>query len=382
MQLFLWAEDAEAELRAELSQAFPAAPVRSEPGAVLASEFVTVAEPRLPHLVYARQWLADAELVRAESIRAWAEAIAERTAGILPDDQPWGLHIEPHYGVKTVHRMGARAWHTAQRSRSSESGKTAVQERSGEVESSAGRHRCRLIREAVAELLRKRRRHLLRRLRSEPAAFTPADSLVQVLLTSPEAGYVSVCRAPVPAAQSHLISAFPKGEVAVASDPLAPSRAFAKLVEAEQRMGRGIGRGATCVDLGASPGSWTYVAVQRGANVVAVDRSELREDLMSEGRVRFQRGDAFRFEPERPVDWLLCDVIAPPERSAELLVNWLRRRWCRQFVVTLKLRDTSGQEVLGLLKRELPQLSQAFWLTRLSANKKEVCAFGWSGPDA
>ncbi|HEY3500422.1 MAG TPA: SAM-dependent methyltransferase, partial [Polyangiaceae bacterium] len=130
------------------------------------------------------------------------------------------------------------------------------------------------------------------------------------------------------------------------------------------------------VDLGASPGSWTYVCVQRGALVTAVDRSELRADLMRHPNVRFQRGDAFRFEPKQPVSWLVCDVIARAERSAELLSRWLRERWCRHFVVTLKIDDDEAGAVLSKLGRDLPSLTREFWLLRLSANKKEVCAFG------
>jgi 23S rRNA (cytidine2498-2'-O)-methyltransferase len=233
-----------------------------------------------------------------------------------------------------------------------------------------------LIREALLDLLQRKRRHLLRRLRAEPGPFAAEDSLVQLLLTGPEAGYLSVARAPMPFEQRHLISPFGKGEAPGASDKLAPSRAFAKLVEAELRLGRRIQAGETCVDLGAAPGSWTYVAVQRGARVLAVDPSPLREDLMRHGQVQFHAGDAFRFAPPRPVDWLLCDVIAAPERTAALLLEWLRRAWCRRFVVTLKLKDATGADALEKLKRELPPLTRELFLTRLCANKKEVCAFG------
>jgi 23S rRNA (cytidine2498-2'-O)-methyltransferase len=202
-------------------------------------------------------------------------------------------------------------------------------------------------------------------------------------LTAPDTGFISVALAPLPFEQRRLISPFPKGELPVASDKTAPSRAFAKLVEAELRLGRSIQRGETCVDLGAAPGSWTYVAVSRGASVIAVDRSPLREDLMQSPQVDFQSGDAFRFQPPRPVDWLLCDVIAAPERTAELLLEWLRRGWCRHFVVTLKVgkgqmtgSDGTGAEALARLKRELPPLTRELYLTRLCANKREVCAFG------
>jgi 23S rRNA (cytidine2498-2'-O)-methyltransferase len=97
---------------------------------------------------------------------------------------------------------------------------------------------------------------------------------------------------------------------------------------------------------------------------------------MANRQVEFQPGDAFRFQPPRPVDWLLCDVIAAPERTAALLLDWLRRGWCRHFVVTVKLKDTPGADVLATLKRELPPLTRELFLTRLCANKKEICAFG------
>jgi 23S rRNA (cytidine2498-2'-O)-methyltransferase len=180
----------------------------------------------------------------------------------------------------------------------------------------------------------------------------------------------------LPFEQRHLLSPFPKGEVPVASDPTAPSRAFAKLEEAELRLGRGIRAGESCVDLGAAPGSWTYAALGRGARVIAVDRSPLREDLLADPHVEFVPGDAFRFQPKQPVDWLLCDVLAAPERTAELILQWLQRGWCRNFVVTLKLKDTPGADVLARLKREMPALTSELFLTRLCANKKEVCVFG------
>jgi 23S rRNA (cytidine2498-2'-O)-methyltransferase len=408
MHLLLWAEDSAAELRAELALAAAelggdraaGAGVLREPGqqlrishsilqsqrpAFIEADFGIEAGKPLPQLVFARQLLPHAQPVRAESIRAWAGTLFETIAVALPEQQPWSMHLEPHYHVPAAHRIGARAWHSAKRGWRAEgrgAGSESEPPDPRRPEGEAGRHRCRLISEALVELLQRKRRHLLRRLRRETAPFTAQHSLVQLLLTSPEAGFLSVARAPLPFEQRHLISPFPKGEVPVASDKSAPSRAFAKLVEAEQRLGRGIQAGETCVDLGAAPGSWTYVAVNRGAQVVAVDRSSLREDLMASRLVKFEPGDAFRYQPSRPVDWLLCDVIAAPERTAALLLEWLRRGWCRQFVVTVKLGDQArptpnfGSEALAELKAGLPALTGEFWITRLCANKKEVCVFG------
>jgi 23S rRNA (cytidine2498-2'-O)-methyltransferase len=147
-------------------------------------------------------------------------------------------------------------------------------------------------------------------------------------------------------------------------------------LEAEVRLGRRILSGETCVDLGASPGSWSYVALQRGARVIAVDRAPLRADLMGNPRLRFLRGDAFSFTPDGPVDWLLCDVIAAPERSIELLVNWLKHRWTQRFVVTIKFKGHDDYPKLERLKHALTAQCEDFRLTRLCANKNEACAFG------
>ncbi len=374
MHLLICAEDSQTELRAELRQAFPGMAVETTHPSLLQVGFDVPAQARLPCLAFARQWLPHARQVRAESVRAWTGELLSIIVGILPDHAPWSLHIEPQYGAPAGHRIGARAWHSAVKSGRA-NGLTSSREPL-QPASEPGRHRCGLIRQALVEALQQKRRHLLRHLRRAPGFFTVNESLVQLLLTAPDTGFVSVARAPLPFAQRHLLSPFPKGGVPVASDQWAPSRAFAKLVEAERRLGLAIQSGETCVDLGAAPGSWTYVAAHRGARVIAVDRSPLREDLMARPEVEFRTGDAFRFRPRSPVDWLLCDVIAAPERTSELLLHWLRCGWCHRFIVTLKMKDTSGLQTLLLLKRELPPLTRELFLVRLCANKKEVCVFG------
>jgi hypothetical protein len=356
-------------------------------------------------LAFARQTLPDAIEVNAASINAWADRIIDAIVGHFPDDQPWRLHLWPQYG-----------------------------------EGKAGMNRCELIRASLVERLKKRRRHLLRSMvkddpspnlspnsstgdsnnrggerdqkpqisesskyaqrhpspRREPteppstsfgerpgegqpsvvAPFTDKTSLVQCFLTSPDSGWFSTSLAPQAYAHRDLISWFPRGEVPLADDKSAPSRAFTKLVESEQRLGRRIERGQTCVDLGASPGSWSYVAIQRGAHVIAVDRSELREDLMRNPRLRFETADAFKYKPPQAVDWLVCDVIAAPQRSIDLLLEWLREKRMRNFIVTIKFKGHDEYPLLETLKREAPPLCAEFHLTRLCANKNEVCAFG------
>ena len=309
MHLFLSTEDGEQFLAEELRRAMPGvSPVALAPG-LLGADF-PIGSSASGMMAFARQFLPEAIEVKAPSINAWAERLFATVTERLPEQQPWRLHIAPHYGA-----------------------------------AHAGMSRCELIRERLDELLQKKRRHLRRTWVKEPRVFAREDALVQLLLTGPEAGFLSVASAPLPWAWRGVVSPFPKGEVPIAEDKAAPSRAFAKVVEAELRLGRRIAADETCVDLGASPGSWSYVALHRGAQVIAVDRSPLREDLMRDARLKFMQGDAFKFRPDvTPVDWLLCDVIAAPQRSMDLLLEWVRERRARRFVVTIKFKghDSSG----------------------------------------
>lgn len=292
-------------------------------------------------LVFARQTLPNAEMIEAPSINAWADRLIQAVLGVLPDGQPWRLQIVPVYG-----------------------------------EGPAGQNRSQLILASFRERLQKRRRALLRTLADKQGRFAADESFVQLYLLSPERGVVSVSPAPMPMEVRRNVWPFPRGELPVAVDKAAPSRAFAKLVESELRLGEQIAAGQTVVDLGACPGSWSYVAIHRGARVTSVDRSPVRDDLLHHKRLSFVQGDAFKFVPEQPVDWLVCDVIAAPERSIALLLDWVRNRRARRFIVSIKFKGASEYALLDPLKAELASLCQEHYLTRLCANKNEACAFG------
>lgn len=346
MHLLLTDPDSTPFLAGELSAAWPSGRVDLlAPGWLLSDLPLIPDDP--PTLVFARQLLPNPVQHQADTVRAWADRLWAEALPRLPDARPWRLHVVPHYGVAP-----------------------------------AGRNRCRLIRDALIERLRRKHRRLFRTLQCEPVPFDPSVSLVQLALASPDLGWSSTAIAPMPFAFRRVVSPFPIGHVPIAIDKSAPSRAFTKLVEAEQRLGVRIGAGETCVDLGAAPGSWSYVALARGARVTAVDRAPLRDDLMGHPRLEFRRGDAFSFVPDGPVDWLLCDVIAAPQRSIDLLLDWVRQRRARRFVVTIKFRGHAEYALLDPLKHTLPTLCAEFWLTRLCANKNEACAFGEVAPRA
>jgi hypothetical protein len=58
------------------------------------------------------------------------------------------------------------------------------------------------------------------------------------------------------------------------------------------------------------------------------------------------------------------------------VLDWVRTRRCRRFVVTIKFKGDTEYAKLDRLKQEMPPLCGAFHLLHLCANKNEVCVFG------
>ncbi|HEV3006882.1 MAG TPA: SAM-dependent methyltransferase [Pirellulales bacterium] len=329
-------------LSAELRRVFPGATTALPADGWVATKLSSM-NGGVPCVAFARQCLPDAVPISAESISQWAAMSAERAIESLREGGRWRLHV---FGVYSPAGPVAPA-------------------------------RCRLIERAIVELARKKRRRLWRAMAAEPAAPAADDeSLVQVGLFASGQGYWSCCLPGRWRSLRRCVSRFANGQVPVGPDRRAPSRAFAKLAEVEIRLGRRIAVGETCADLGSSPGSWAWWALARGAQVTAVDRSPLRKDLMQHRRLTFIRGDAFRYQPAAAFDWLLCDVIALPQRTIELLQRWLTYGWCRWFCVTVKFRGTDEYDSLEGLKGWLAASPAEFFIRRLTSNKNEVMVFG------
>ncbi|MFM7203072.1 MAG: SAM-dependent methyltransferase [Myxococcota bacterium] len=248
--------------------------------------------------------------------------------------------------------------------------------------------RCNRIREGLIEWLSQKQRRLSRTLCPElrlgkaheeltPGTQAEGAALVMLGLETPQQGWLSVLLPTERTRQRGMLSRLPGGRLPVPDDLGPPSSAFKKVVEAELQLGQQIQPGQRCVDLGGCPGGWSYIALQRGARVVAVDRSPLREDLMKHKRLFFVEGDAFKFEPPRRADWLLCDVIAFPQRSIELLETWLSRGWCERFVITLKFKGQDEYERLEQCKAMLAKYPVTYVLRRLQANRNEATVMGF-----
>jgi 23S rRNA (cytidine2498-2'-O)-methyltransferase len=136
-------------------------------------------------------------------------------------------------------------------------------------------------------------------------------------------------------------SPFANGEARFVEDREGPpNRAYLKLWEALTLIDRRPGPGETCLDLGASPGGWSWVLARLGAQVIAVDKAPLDPAVAALPNVEVRRASAFALEPAEigSVDWLFSDVICYPARLLALIERWLAAGLARNLVCTLKFQ--------------------------------------------
>jgi 23S rRNA (cytidine2498-2'-O)-methyltransferase len=144
-------------------------------------------------------------------------------------------------------------------------------------------------------------------------------------------------------------SPFPNGEARFVEDHVVPpSRAYLKLWEALTRIGAHPGPGERCVDLGCSPGGWTWALATLGARVLAVDKAPLDPRIAALPGVTFRQGSAFELDPRagEPVDWLFSDVICYPRRLLGALERWVAARACRRILATIKFQGPTDHQVV------------------------------------
>jgi 23S rRNA (cytidine2498-2'-O)-methyltransferase len=108
-------------------------------------------------------------------------------------------------------------------------------------------------------------------------------------------------------ASARCTSPFPHGEVLFVEDRIGPpNRAYLKLWEALTLIGCRPGPGERCLDLGSSPGGWSWALQRMGAHVVSVDKAPLAPEIARLPGIEHRLESAFALDPHTvgPVDWL------------------------------------------------------------------------------
>ena len=143
-------------------------------------------------------------------------------------------------------------------------------------------------------------------------------------------------------------SPFPNGEAHFIEDRTAPSRAYLKLWELFTLLGKRPQPNERCIDLGASPGGWTWVLQRLGARVISVDKAPLDPSLAGLAGIAYRRESAFALDPRTvgPVDWLFSDVVCYPKRLLTLVQKWLAAGTVQRFACTVKFQGATDFDAM------------------------------------
>ena len=155
------------------------------------------------------------------------------------------------------------------------------------------------------------------------------------------------------------------------------SRAQHKLEEALEVLNIDISRCKTALDLGAAPGGWTALLLERGLNVTAVDTGDLHPDLLKHPNLTYYRQNAFDLRLNRnSMDLITCDMSWDPLRTVRLITDLSKvLRTGGKVVLTVKFM---GQSPLRTVRECLSILQSNFAFKRgrhLWHNREELTLY-------
>lgn len=155
------------------------------------------------------------------------------------------------------------------------------------------------------------------------------------------------------------------------------SRAEFKLLEALEVFPLILPREGTALDLGAAPGGWTRILLERGMTVTAVDPARLHPSLENDPRVIHFQGVSQKYNG-RPgsVDLLVNDMRMEPGDSARILLEMRPLlRPAGQAVITLKLAKKQWYKQTMKAVELLSRGYEIAGVRQLFNNRSEVTVF-------
>ncbi|MUT67334.1 SAM-dependent methyltransferase [Paenibacillus sp. NEAU-GSW1] len=173
---------------------------------------------------------------------------------------------------------------------------------------------------------------------------------------------------------SDMLSDWPGGAVRFQREKGQISRAKFKLLEAEREFGLDYSAYRNALDVGAAPGGWTSLLLERGVRVTAVDPGEMHPSLANHPMLTCLKRNAadVKFQPGS-FDLLVCDMSWSPMQMCKLVLD-LEPSLAPHAtaVVTVKLMHRKPLQTIREVKE---RLSTAFVIEQsrqLFHNREEI----------
>ncbi|TXK85399.1 SAM-dependent methyltransferase [Paenibacillus sp. N3.4] len=179
-----------------------------------------------------------------------------------------------------------------------------------------------------------------------------ADVTISVYI-SPEKLYVGISK------PSDNLSDWSGGAIRFMKEEDQISRAKFKLLEAEQRFGIDFSVARTALDIGAAPGGWTSLLLERGLKVTAIDPASMSPKLQGNPMLKIYKKNAsdVKLKPNE-FDLLVCDMSWDPRQMGRLVADLLYALQSGgTAIITVKLMHKKPfQTVRDLMKILEPSL--------------------------
>jgi 23S rRNA (cytidine2498-2'-O)-methyltransferase len=102
------------------------------------------------------------------------------------------------------------------------------------------------------------------------------------------------------------------------------SRAKFKLMEAEDVFGLDFSGYRNALDIGAAPGGWSSLLLERGLSVTAIDPADMHPSLLKHPKFTYLKKNASNVKlRDKSFDLFVCDMSWEPRRMAQLVANLL-----------------------------------------------------------
>ncbi|BBI33670.1 SAM-dependent methyltransferase [Cohnella abietis] len=170
------------------------------------------------------------------------------------------------------------------------------------------------------------------------------------------------------------LSDWPGGAVRFRKDEGVISRAAFKLLEAERAFNLPLDQFSYALDLGAAPGGWTSVLLERGLKVTAVDPAEMDPSLELHPRLRHMRRNAadISFAPGS-FDLLVCDMSWDPHHTCRIVSELAPVLSAGgSGIITLKLMHRKPFQSIQDLMEDYGQVFDIRKVKQLFHNREEV----------
>ncbi len=148
-----------------------------------------------------------------------------------------------------------------------------------------------------------------------------------------------------------------------------PNRAYLKLWELFSVYNFAPTNKPEALEIGASPGGWSWVLSHFCSVVHTIDRAPLDQKLNSIQNIRHKIGDAFKLNSKDydQCSWFYSDIICTPEKMYETVCFWLENSAIQNFVCTIKFKGDCDFEILKKFQ-QIPDSK----IIHLYQNKNEV----------